>query len=93
MSNTIAGHYQIVPDGKAVLLMKAPLYLVGTRTAPVDESGKPDPTMGATSRRMLKALDDGEITQAQAADQAKLIQQYQRIFQTQAAAKAAKVAP
>jgi hypothetical protein len=79
----IAAHYRIVPEGKTTLLMKAPAHLVGTRSNPVDEQGKPDPMLNATVRRMRAALDAGEITADDAQQEAKLIQQYRLINQAQ----------
>ncbi len=89
MSNTISDHYRIVPAAQTVLSMKAPLYLMGNRTQPVDEQGKPDPMLNATTRRTMTALKTGEITPEEAQEQALLIQQYRTIAQRQAAATAA----
>ena len=90
MSNTISDHYRIVPAAQTVLSMKAPLYLMGNRTQPVDEQGKPDPMLNATTRRTMDALKAGDITAQEAQEQALLIQQYRTIAQRQADAAAKK---
>lgn len=92
MSNTISDHYRIVPAAQTVLSMKAPLYLIGNRTNPVDEQGKPDPMLNGTARRTITALKAGEITPEEAQEQAMLIQQYRAIAQRQAEAAAKKKA-
>lgn len=86
----LATHYRIIPDDKVTLAMKAPPHLVGTRANPVDEQGKPDPNLNATVRRMKAALQANEITPEEAAQEAKLIQQYRQIYQAQQQKKAAQ---
>lgn len=61
-ADTIANHYRIVPEGQTALMTRAPLYLVGSRTMPVDENGNPDPQLNATVRRYQQAVKSGEIS-------------------------------
>ena len=86
----IINQYSMVAQDRTVFGMRAPLYLLGTRTQPVDESGNPDPTLTSTIARTQKALADKKITPEEALDQAKLIHQYQLLYQKAAAARAAQ---
>jgi hypothetical protein len=84
-ANEIANHYRIVPEGKTALMMPAPLYLVGTRSAP---------DFPATVARYQTAVKAGEITGSAAEAEALRIQAlrdvYERQLQQQAALKAKK---
>lgn len=88
-ANLLVNHYLVVPQGTTTLQLRAPPHLVGSREMPTDEQGNPDPQLKATSARMIADLQAGKITQEEAMDEAKLIAQYRKINQAQAAAAAA----
>jgi hypothetical protein len=88
--DNIANHYRIVPEGKTVLMMRAPQFLIGSRTNPVDENGNPDPTLKATVRRYQEAVRSGQIRGAAAEEEALRITALRNTIQEQIA-QAAKV--
>lgn len=92
MQNDLTDHYRIAPPNTITLAMPAPPHLLGTRTNPVDEQGKPDPMLNATAQRMKGALQRGEISTEEAMREAALIQQYRQIYQRQQAAAKKKAA-
>jgi hypothetical protein len=92
MQNHLADAYRIAAPNTITLGMPAPMHLVGTRAAPVDEQGKPDPMLNATTRRMADALKNGDISVEEAQQEAQLIMLYRQIYQTQQNAAKKKAA-
>ena len=77
---SIGQHYAIVGSNQTTLLMRAPRYLVGTRTAP---------DLPATSAATLKAYQAGEISRDQFEREATLLSQYRSTLKAQADSAAA----
>lgn len=89
-ANILVDHYLIVPQGLTTLQLRAPAHLVGTRSDPVDENGKPDPMLTATVKRLNADAQAGRVTKEEYDAEAKLIARYRKINQAQIDANAKK---
>jgi hypothetical protein len=86
--NELVTHYSLMAPGRIAIVSDAPLYLIGSRTNPVDEQGKPDPTLSATIARYREAVKAGQIKGAEAEQEAMRIMSLRDMLQKQAEAAA-----